>query len=384
MNLRVRYPGRCSLCLQGWLVVLLISSCGGESGPSGVAGPAPGVALIVSFDPASLPTRILPGTLSLFDSANFAFETVPVDDFVVGADPYVRVFGDSAYIVNRVISTITIVDLVNFPEFELVPTRPEPQDVAVYRNKLYVAVGRPGVQVFDLADPAAEPTEIELSTFDPEDSVSDPSSIHVVGNRVFVALRRLDGIWEPRGNGVIAVIDADTDTLVDSFELATSNPNTLLVKTPDASAFGGDFVVGTWGPPVERESGCLQRFSEGGASTCLVSNETLGGFVSAVAYDPVGDQLLVNVIDADVRAGITRLVAVDSTGGVRAALEPESQRPTDVEICSTGDVVVVDLIDLFDPSSGGLRVYGPGLVERTSSVIDVGLPPAPAGGVACL
>ncbi|MEL6546237.1 MAG: hypothetical protein AAFQ82_16535, partial [Myxococcota bacterium] len=54
----------------------------------------------------------------------------------------------------------------------------------------------------------------DLSVFDP-DGIPQMAGAARIGNRIYVALQRLDEGFAPRGPGLLAVIDAQTQTLVD-------------------------------------------------------------------------------------------------------------------------------------------------------------------------
>jgi len=358
------------------LSLALAAACGDDddSDTGGVGDLPAGTVLVVGGD------SMANGIFSLVDTASLAVTTNALDG-VVDSDPVLRVFGDTAYVINRSTANVSIIDLETLTLVDQVSTgnANNPQDIVEFDGKLYVSTFEaPGVVVFDLADLTAPPATIDLGALDPTDDAANANSIRVVGDRLFVTIERLDANFAPQGNGLVAIVDPSTDTLESSFELSTPNPFGLLQETPADSGFGGDLVIGTI--DFADGSGCIQRIAADGTASCIVDNATLEGYVNGLAYDPGSGELLIAVTNADFSGA--RLHAVSADGSVSVAITPAEQFPQDVEVCSTGEIVVVERP--FGDAAKGLRIYGPDDVELTTSILDIGLPPAAIGGVVCL
>jgi DNA-binding beta-propeller fold protein YncE len=288
-------------------------------------------------------------------------------------DPVMRAFGGKIYIVNRTAANVTVIDRATFTVDRQFSTGSgsNPQDIAVANGKGYVAaLGLGGVQVWDLdATPAAiaPTTTIDLSTYDP-DGIPDASSIAIHGDRAYVTLELLDGQFTPRGKGKVVVIDTGTNAVVDDFDLTFANPFGFLVAS-------GDSLLVETVADYSGVDGCVEAIDTAapGTGACLAANSAFMGTVSAMAV--AGAKTYLAVSAADFSASALHTV---SGGTVSAALTPATQAVTDVAVAPSGVLVY------SDATGGGIRVYDPARqAEVTTAPLDIGLPPAFAGGIVC-
>ncbi len=219
---------------------------------------------------------------------------------------------------------------------------------------------------------------IDLSVLDPEDGRPDCASVVAVGNQVVAVCSILDEAYMPRGPGAIALIAGGE--LIDTVPLTQVRPFGLAQAAPAGDAVliptVQDFAVPDAG-------GCVERVVIGKGSAraagCLVDNADLGGFVSALTWNPAGDELWMTVTTSfdEVDFGPHGVLVSLPAGGepARAALA-EDVRPMDLAVCPTGHLVISD-------ATRGVRVLAPGADrELTSAPLDIGLPPV-TNGLVC-
>jgi hypothetical protein len=306
-------------------------------------------------------------------------------DGVASTDPVVRWSDGRLAIVNRLgQDNITVLD----PDLTLVAqvsTGPgsNPQDVAIVGDLLFVAaLDAPGVLVLDATRPEAGVIDtIDLSDLDPDDGIPDCGTIAPLGDRLLVVCGILDDSFSPRGPGQVALIDPAERTVLDRGALDQIRP------------FGMGQVIGGSEPALlvptnfdfadPAAGGCVERIAVAGdaiESGCLVDNADLGGFVSALAWDPRAERVWMTVttgFDPDDFGPLGELVSVDATGADLVHVElAEAVRPMDLARCPTGHLVLSD-------ATRGLRVFAPeGDAELTSGALDIGLPPV-SNGLTC-
>lgn len=368
-----------------WLVcvcVALTGACGDgddddqATADSGVSGPDSGAVP----DGGSAPTATAYAVGADFTSGAAIFSTVALPSLqvtqnalagVTDADPVIRAFGDDLYIINRFgADNITI---VNRPSMQLVDqistgAGSNPQDVAVSGSKLYVcSFNTSSIQVLE-GD--ANPLEIDISSYDP-DGVPNCNSLYLVGDDLYVTMELLDDSFAPRGPGKVAVIDVTTDTVRTAFDLQHANPVGFLQP-----GFDGDLLVAT--VSFSDFTGCVERIAVGEtpSSSCVIDNDELGGYASGIALD--GDEAWLAITKSSFTEGELRSVTAAGALGA-ASVTPAAQQPSDVAVCPTGDLVVVD--NAF--GAAGVRVYDAAGNELTSAALDLGQPPVASGGVVC-
>jgi hypothetical protein len=322
------------------------------------------------------------GVLSTVEAPSLAVAVGAVAG-VAGADPRVRRIGDELFVINRFGGdNVTILDALTLDLVRQIGTGggSNPQDVAVVDDKLYVAaLAASGLLVIDRTTPG-QIDVIDLSSLD-DDGVPDCVSVHAVGARVFAVCGLLDN-FVADGPGVVAVIDAATDRVVDTFELPFANPQGWLERAPGGAGFGDDLLIGTVPSYTDYAQGCLVRISTGAdpGATCGPDNRTLGGFIGRLGVSDSGEVwAAVSAYDAIFTASGKLVRFAADTGQPGAALSPPSRVIQDVAACGPY-VFVADGAD----GAKGIRVYDTDGAEQTSSALDAGLPPAFGGGLACM
>jgi hypothetical protein len=378
---------------------LLLAACGDNNahrvrdhddgdGAGGDAAPGP--------DGAQLPTSTALAVATDFVSTGVA-STVGVPgleatvDAVAGVaspDPVVRQQDGRVYIINRFMQdNVTALDAGTLELVAQISTGAgsNPQDVAADGDRLYVAtLGAPGVAVIDLSDPEAGVTgTIDLSQLDPEDDNPNCHSIVRVERRLVVVCGVLDDdddFLTPRGPGKVAVIDLDDDLAVTALDLDQERPFGFALATP-----AGSVLVPTVPDFGDLTAGCVELVRAGPgrapeAGGCLIANQDLGGYASALAWDADQDRLWMTVttsFDPDDYGPIGHAVAWNpSRSQLGEPATGETVRPMDIAVCPTGHVVLAD-------ATRGLRIYGRGgSPELTDDPIDIGLPPV-SNGLVC-
>ncbi|HUS68464.1 MAG TPA: hypothetical protein VMZ28_28210 [Kofleriaceae bacterium] len=314
----------------------------------------------------------------------------PAVDAVAGVaspDPVVRHQDGRVYVINRYMqdNVTALDDSLGF--IAQISTGPgsNPQDVAADGDRVYVAtLAGPGVAVIDLSDPDAGVVDtIDLSALDSKDDIPNCHSIVRVERRLVVVCGVLDdddGFLTPRGPGAVAVIDLDDDLAVTELELDNERPFGFALATPS-----GSVLIPTVPDFGDLGAGCVElvRAEPGrppAAAGCLLSNEDLGGYASALAWDPEAERLWLTVtssFDPDDYGPRGHAVAWDADEAqLGEPATDEEVRPMDVAVCPTGHIVLSD-------ATRGVRVYAPGgAPELTEDPIDIGLPPV-TNGLTC-
>ena len=334
----------------------------GDDEPTPDAGVAGHVAYAVSGDFATT------GVFTAIDVATRAVHTNALAG-VAGGDPFLRRVGDEVMIVNRDSGeNITVLGGAPLALIDQYGTGggSNPQDVAAVGGKLYVpALGTAGVVVIDRATRA---TRTIVIPGDP-DGKPDCVSAYAVGAQVFVVCGRLDENFAPRGDGLVAVIDAATDTVTTSEWLPAPNPVGLFAQLP-----GGDLVIGTAPSFSDFTTGCLARVGVTGAlaTSCLVTNAALGGLANHVDVPADGSAIWVAVTGfaPDFSSQFGKLRALDpATGAPAPVASKDSQQIDDVAACGDGYVVAAD----GTMGASGVRIWKDG-VETTTTPLDIGRP----------
>ncbi|MEP7120683.1 MAG: SMP-30/gluconolactonase/LRE family protein [Byssovorax sp.] len=166
------------------------------------------------------------------------------------------------------------------------PTEPNPHGVDVdVDGNLWIA--RYGMGSLAVVSPAGKIlATVDLSDLDP-DGLPDMEAVHIEGDRVFVAIERLDfnadgnGLVLPRGPGTIVAIDRVTRARTGTFSLAGRNP---FGRFTPMDAAGTRYAIATAGRSffTDAEDGIdVVDFAQGTA-TQLIGEVELGGTVSEV------------------------------------------------------------------------------------------------------
>ena len=327
---------------------------------------------------------------------NVPSDTVSLDfdSGSVTGDPVVRHIGTTTYIINRTDNNIVLLDGTDLVLDQQISTgaNTNPQDIAVIGAKLYVAAfSAAGVIVIDTANDNAL-SMIDLSSLDPDDGFPDCESIAAVGGTLYVSCGVLDPTMQyaPRGNGKVAVIDAQSATLTSTLDMPAENPVGWFTLSPAASMLGGDLVIGTVPNYSDFTTGCLVRVSTGSSptATCAVSNADLGGYVNHSEVSDDGNFLYMAVTGYDSNFnGFGHLRGFDLTSLTLwdGSLSPDNQVIDDLTTCGDGYVIVAERTadSSGNVTSSGLHVYQDA-TELTTTPISIGMPTGFGNNLICL
>jgi DNA-binding beta-propeller fold protein YncE len=183
-------------------------------------------------------------------SADGAFPTVNIPVSGPFSDlEYLAEWNGLLYVSNAAVGSLVVVNpTVGSPIVGEIPLGDfsYPQGMAFRGNKAYVALNGTGeVVVVDLTSRLVT-KRIDLSALASPGGSALPSRLAVSGDRVYVTLWNLDGLYTPAGSGRLAVIDTTTDALVpgvNPVDLGTSclNPAGIAVEAGTAWVTCGFF-----------------------------------------------------------------------------------------------------------------------------------------------
>lgn len=296
-------------------------------------------------------------------------------------DAVVRTFDGLVYVLNRLFAdNLQVLDPADgFRTRSQCSTGngSNPHDIAfVSRRKAYISLFEEAALL--IVDPSVGGAcdgfvrgRIDLAALADADGIPDMDQMAVVGDRLYVALQRLDInsiLRLPAGNGAVAVIDITTDRLLGGIELSGANPfaatKGLTVREGALwIAQAGEFGVFDGG--IERVD-----LTDGRAGGFVVSEADLGGDVTDFVL--VSDRLAYAIVN---RPGFSNaLVSFDPIE--RRVLATHHESPGynlfDIELNDRGELFLADRAR----RGAGLRVFGAtdGAV-LTERVIDLALPP---------
>jgi DNA-binding beta-propeller fold protein YncE len=214
---------------------------------------------------------------------------------------------------------------------------------------------------------------IDLSPWADADGIPEMDQMVQIGDRVFVAVQRLnrDNFFRPATNGALVVIDAVADAAVGAIELALTNPFTETKGLVYDAARERILVGGPGTLFSDLDDGGIEAVDPASLTSLgvLLSGADLGGDLGDFAM--VGSRRGYAIVAAEnFEASV---VEFDLDAGIEGP--PLMTSPlliSDVEVTEDGHLWVVDR-DCFDP---GLRVFDlGGNSEITSQPIYPGLTP---------
>ena len=301
------------------------------------------------------------------------------------SDALVRSFGGYIYVLNRQgADNIQVIDpLDGFRTRRQFSTGngSDPEDI-VFQHTGRAFVTRYNEDQMWIVNPNSgqRTGQIDFSWLADADLVPEMAHMVKVGNRVFVAVQRLDRntpFFDPSGISYVAVFDALTEQFIDA-ELAT--PGKQAIKLTGTNPFGelvyNSFSGQVWVPEVGFfgvKDGGIELINPGSLvkSGIVISENTLGGDVTdVVALDANRGAAIVS--DANFN---TLLVGFDLTTPttIDTIYAPGSFALQDAERSRDGRIFVSDR-SLALP---GIRVFrGSDHTQITTNPIDVGLPPS--------
>jgi len=304
----------------------------------------------------------------------------------VHSDAVARHHGGLIYIVNRLYAdNIQVLDpeqnFATVIQFSVGPGS-NPQDIAVVSpDRAYVSRYE-SVWLYEVNPVAGAVVDsIDLSGFADADGLPDMTQMALVGDLLFVAIQRLDrdNFWLPVFPSYLAVIDTNTNALVDAdplvpgvqgIELTGLNPTSEIQVDEEA----GIMYIG--------ESG-QWNVSDGGVDAIDAVGLTALGFVTTEGQlgGDVGDFTLpVNgrghaVLSVSSPGWESYCVSFDWTSGdlIDEVWRPGNFSVEDIEVHpGTGQLFLCDRT-YTDP---GVRVFSAvDGAQLTTSPLDVGLPP---------
>ncbi len=225
------------------LSAMILSSCGSSSSNSTGTPYIRGTnsAFIVTSDYTT-------GSYSAIDLDTLAATNdIPSSTGIVHSDCGVKYYNNKIYIVNRLgMDNITVLDIDDpgtaVAQFS-VGNATNPYDIAfVSDTKAYVALyGSNDLLVIDPTDTGDEiKQQIDLSPFidavnDGTDGLVEAGGLVIIGDKLFVALHRIDrdNSWANNSNGVLVVVDIPTNMIIDVDDYADGVQGiTLTGKNP--------------------------------------------------------------------------------------------------------------------------------------------------------
>ena len=245
-------------------------------------------------------------------------------------------------------------------------------------SKAYVSrYGSAAVLIVDPRD-GTELGEIDLSGFADGDGLPEMSQMAMIGSLLYVACQRLDrnAGFEPVAPSLLAVIDTETDALVDmdaarggvqGWELSATNPNSLIVVGE------GQLFVSLTGSFGDLTGGIeVLDIASGRTKGLLLTEEELGGDLtwmelvsSAKGFVVVSDENFMNHIKpVDLFNGAVGPALEEHSTGFTASLTVDGAR-----------LIVPDGGRFDSPESAGLLIFDAHTDEFIEGPISVGLPP---------
>jgi hypothetical protein len=317
------------------------------------------------------------GSLS---SVNLNSRAVTPDVEPAGSDAVLRWYGASYYVVNRFggdnVQVVNDLTLDTSHQFST-GNGSNPQDICfVSPAKAYVTrYERNDILIVNPAT-GASPGVISLAAFADADGLCEMARMVRVDRYLFVALQRLDrnAFYGPTDSSLVAVIDTDTDSLVDVDPAAPGTQAILLTGKNPVTTFEFDRATS------RLLIGCAGFFGalDGGIEwidpvnfTSLgfaVTEAALGGDIGDVVWRDDSRSYAI-VADASFN---TLLVAWNGAGqNLGTIYAPGGYSLTDAALNDRDELYVCNN-NLLDP---GLHVFAGGTGAPLAGPLDCGLPP---------
>ncbi|HKK70323.1 MAG TPA: FlgD immunoglobulin-like domain containing protein [Candidatus Krumholzibacteria bacterium] len=306
------------------------------------------------------------------------------DEFQVHSDAVVRQQNGFVFVINRLFAdNVLVLDAADdygvVTQFGVSGTGLNPRDLElVGDDRAYVTLYESNELL--ICNPFTGTTlgTIDLSAFAVADGLVEMDQIARVGDRVFVTLQNVDRRvtpWAVTGASTIAVIDTNTDTLVDAdpgapgvqgIELQIQNPYWRFEYDPGRQRL---FMIGAGS--FQQSDGGLERihpFTLRSEGPVLTEAGLDGDLLDVALVDDATGWALINDPTFN-----TCLVRFDPTTGERTdtVLCTSGFLLSDLELSRDGRIFVGDRT----PSNPGIRVYDASTAQLLSGPLDVGLPP---------
>ena len=318
------------------------------------------------------------GSLS---TVNLNSRVVSQDVEPAGSDAVMRWYGGNLYIVNRFgADNVQVVNGLTLDTSHQFSTGngSNPQDICfVSPTKAYVS--RYERTELLIVDPStgSSPGVISLAAFADADGLPEMARMVRVDRYLFVALQRLDrnAFFSPTDSSLVAVIDTETDTLVDVDPVAPGVQAILLTGKNPVTTFEFDRATS------RLLIGCVGFFGvlDGGAEWIdpvnfaslgfAVTESVLGGDIGDIVWNgPARSYAIVS--DASFN---TLLVAWNTSGQNLGTLyAPGGFSLTDMALNDRGELYVCNN-SLLNP---GLHVFAAASGAHLAGPLDCGLPPS--------
>ena len=334
--------------------------------------------------PAAAESDLFVVTTADFETGSTAI--LPAGGGDAELDPLSPIHGDAVaryhqgriYIIERFLGDNVIVLEAGDPGSPLaqfsVGNGTNPQDIAFAGpDKAYVSrLGSAALLVVDPRD-GTQLGEIDLSAYADDDGLPEMAQMAVAGNRLYVALQRLES-FVPTDRSLIAVVDMETDELVDAdataagvqaITLAATNPNEVI-------AIGNRLVVSNGAGFGDMAGGIeVVDLTTNKSIGVIISEEELRGDVTGLAM-VTPDQGFASVQGPDFVTYTIHPVDL-STGVVGAALDGHSGGFTPNMVVDGSRLVVADFGSA--EAEGGLLIYDVGSGQLLQGPVSTGLPP---------
>jgi hypothetical protein len=311
-----------------------------------------------------------------------------VDEGVAGvhSDAVAREHGGLIYVVNRLFQdNIQVLDpaqgFATVRQFSVGPGS-NPQDIAfVSSSRAYVSRYEE-TTLLEVDPTTGEVTDsIDLSAFADADGIPEMGQMAIWGNRLFVAVQRLDRdyFWLPSPPSYLVVIDTETNQLVDAdpaapgvqgITLAKTNPSTEILEDPGTGAlYVGE--AGKWGVL----DGGIEAIDPAmlGSLGLVTTEAELGGEVNDFTIGLDGRAHAVVSVSSPSWEAFA--IAFDWATGAKIedVWRPGGFNVTDVEVHEGARELFVSDRTYANP---GVRVFDAvGGSQLTLGPLDVGLPP---------
>jgi len=303
-----------------------------------------------------------------FSLINFDKGTIEKDKGVIHSDSVARVYGDLVYVVGRLgADNITIYD--PYKGFSVVKqfsvgSGSNPQDVAVYSNKIYVSkMASNDIDIYSSLD-YSKIGSIDISKYADKDGFAEPQNLLLYQDKLYLTVLRLDkdNYYAPTDKSYLLVIDPKTDKIEKEIELGATNPFAGMVES------GGRIFIAETGKFGETD-GRIEIYSvrDGIITQQIIPESELGGDLNNITYS--GDKLFSVISDSNFN---TILVAYDLASAKKSIIYQSTG------FSLAGISIYNGRLYLCDRTKDkpGLRVFSTSdFTQKTTDPIDVGLPP---------
>lgn len=324
-------------------------------------------------------TDFTSGSLSILNLETFRTSKNLIN---IHSDAVVRVFGKRVYIVNRLgQDNILVVDL-DYPEIPVMQfstgNGSNPQDIAfLSETKAYVA--RLASAKILVVNPITGDSlkSIDISYVADTDGIPEAAHLTLFDGRLYVTCLRLDQTtFRPSGRGMVAVLDTDTDTVIDQDLKEVGLQGIVLrMKNPYQQVrFGNKLYFSCVGNFSDLTDGGIEVISleknsnegntigeielDGNPGSLALSSENRG-------YVVVTNALFVNnVKEFDLRTREVFSPLSGTSGGFIPAIAELN-----------GQLFVLDQGNFLNPGTVGMRIYDTSSNTLVVGPISTGLPP---------